>query len=141
MTIVIDTNVMLPLFSANSRHGEIVRALVNGQLIWAVSQSVMSEYEEIITERSGRYRWQQVQRVMSLLNSTHDNILWVSPAYQFQVIRDDPDDNKFIDCAITAAADYVITEDGHFQALAGSGYKPQPVTPADFIIRHLTVKP
>lgn len=140
MTIVIDTNVMLPLFSATGRHGEIVQALVNSRLGWAVSQSVMSEYEEIITERSGRPRWQQVQRVISLLSRTHNNVLWVSPSFFFQVIGEDPDDNKFTDCAITADADYVITEDGHFQALVGSGYKPQPITPAEFISRHLSAK-
>lgn len=44
---------------------------------------------------------------------------------------------KFSDCAITAEADYIVTEDRHFQALIGSGYKPQPITPAEFIQRHL----
>ncbi len=141
MTIVIDTNVMLPLFSANGKHRKIVQALVNGQLGWAVSQSVMNEYEEIITARSGRLRWQQVLHVIQLLSSTHNNIYWVNPSYQFQVITDDLDDNKFTDCAITADADFVITEDAHFRALVGSGYKPQPISTADFIARHLSIDP
>ena len=44
----------------------------------------------------------------------------------------------FADCAITAHADYLITEDQHFNVLRGSGYPVQPVTPAEFIRRHLT---
>ena len=50
----------------------------------------------------------------------------------------DPDDNRFTDCAITANADYVITGDSHFDPLAGSDYKPQPITPEEFVRRHLT---
>ncbi len=41
------------------------------------------------------------------------------------------------DCAITAAADYIVTEDRHFEALRNSGYQPQPITPEEFIPRFL----
>lgn len=50
--------------------------------------------------------------------------------------RDDPDDNAFTDCAITAGADCIITDDAHFAPLANAGYKPQPITPAEFIERY-----
>ena len=36
-------------------------------------------------------------------------------------------------CAIAAEADFIITGDHHFDALRGIGYKPQPVTPEEFI--------
>jgi predicted nucleic acid-binding protein len=52
------------------------------------------------------------------------------------VIGNDPDDNAFTDCAIAAHADYVITEDRHFAPLANSGYKPQTITPTNFIARY-----
>jgi predicted nucleic acid-binding protein len=39
----------------------------------------------------------------------------------------------FTDCAVTAGADYVITDDQHFAALRNAGYKPQPITPGEFI--------
>ncbi len=29
----------------------------------------------------------------------------------------DKDDDKFVDCAITAGADYIVTEDSHFNIL------------------------
>ncbi len=137
MIVVIDTNVMLPLFSANSRHPEIVRALTDGELTWAISNSIMTEYEEILLDRSGKARWEQVLRVINLLSLRNDNILWVNPSFQFRVISTDPDDNKFCDCAITANADCVITDDAHFGPLADAGYRPQPVTPAEFVERYL----
>lgn len=138
MIIVIDTNVLLPLFSAKAKLPEIARALLNGQIKWAVSQSIISEYEEIVTDRSGNQRWAQVQRFLSLLSAVHDNVVWTAPAFQFHIVAGDPDDNKFTDCAITADADYVITSDHHLDALANAGYKPQPITPEEFIRRHLS---
>ena len=39
----------------------------------------------------------------------------------------------FTDCAITADADYLLTEDAHFAPLADAGYKPQLLSPQRFI--------
>lgn len=52
------------------------------------------------------------------------------------MIATDPDDNKFCDCAIAAEADFLVTEDRHFEALKSAGYHPQVLTPNEFI-RHI----
>ena len=138
MIIVIDTNALLQIFSPRSKTPEIVDALINGQLSWAVGNEVLSEYEEMVCERSGAARWQQVERVIQLLHLRHQNIIWTEPAYRYQVISADADDNKFTDCAITANADYVITNDKDFGPLANAGYRPQPIAPEEFVSRHLS---
>jgi len=56
---------------------------------------------------------------------------------RFHTITGDPDDDAFADCAIAENADFIITSDHHFKALIGSGYRPQPITPEDFIRLHL----
>jgi uncharacterized protein len=136
MIVVIDTNVLLQIFSPRSPTPQIVQALLNGELRWAVSNEVLTEYEEIVTQRSGPARWQQVERVLHLLHLRHQSIIWTAPAYRFHIITADPDDNKFSDCAITAQADYVLTQDKDFTPLAHAGYRPQPLTPEQFVARH-----
>ena len=37
--------------------------------------------------------------------------------FNFQLISDDADDNKFVDCAITADAVCLVSNDKHFQVL------------------------
>ncbi len=44
------------------------------------------------------------------LNQTNKYFFW-------QLIETDPHDNKFVDCAIAANADYIVSEDRHFRAL------------------------
>lgn len=63
------------------------------------------------------------------------SLTFVSPTYRFRLISADPDDDKFAECAIAAEAEWIITEDAHFNAMNGSGHKPQPIAPEDFIRR------
>jgi predicted nucleic acid-binding protein len=70
---------------------------------------------------------------MDLAELTSANLLRVTPSFQFRVVTADPDDNIFTDCAITAGADYLLTEDAHFAPLADAGYKPRPLSPHEFI--------
>jgi predicted nucleic acid-binding protein len=38
----------------------------------------------------------------------------ISLYYRFNLIKTEPDDNKFVDCAITAGATYIVSNDRHF---------------------------
>ena len=46
------------------------------------------------------------------------NTLRLDPHFHFQLITEDLDDNKFVDCAIAANASYIVTEDRHFNILS-----------------------
>jgi putative PIN family toxin of toxin-antitoxin system len=137
MRICIDTNVLVQLFGLNSPFRAIQTALVDGRLELAVSTEILLEYEEVITRLGSVSRWQQVSRWLDLLALQHRSIIRIEPKFRFHVITNDPDDNKFIDCAVAAGADYVVTDDADFTALRNAGYKPQPITPIDLIARHL----
>jgi hypothetical protein len=45
------------------------------------------------------------------------NIEQTQVYYNWQIIAEDPDDNKFVDAAISSGADYIITHDKHFKIL------------------------
>ena len=64
-------------------------------------------------------------------------MLYAEPQFRFRTITTDPDDNKFVDCAIAVDADFILTSDRHFEALRSSGYKPKPIDPEEFIGKHL----
>ena len=137
MTVCIDTNVVLGMFGRNGPWLPIRQALIDGRLIWAVTTEILLEYEEVAAREMGIAAAAQLLRFIDLLAQTRGNIQHVSPTFRFQLITADPDDNKFTDCAITAGADYIVTEDRHFAPLATAGYHPQPITPAEFISKHL----
>lgn len=41
----------------------------------------------------------------------------INTTYHFNLITADPDDNKFVDCAIQANARYIVTNDHHYDVL------------------------
>ena len=45
------------------------------------------------------------------------NVERINPSFRFNLITSDPDDNKFVDCAITAGATYIVSNDRHFDEL------------------------
>jgi putative PIN family toxin of toxin-antitoxin system len=136
MIVCIDTNVMVQARAAGHPFHPILDACVSGRLKWAVSTPVLLEYEEVITRLSGGLAWRKLARLIDLIELTTGTVMRVTPHVQFLVIQEDPDDNIFTDCAITADADYLITEDRHFLVLADAGYKPQPIAPQEFMERY-----
>ena len=46
-----------------------------------------------------------------------NNVVRVDAQFRFGLIETDPDDNKFVDCAIVANAEYIVTNDAHFDVL------------------------
>jgi len=137
MIVCLDTNTVVQALAEGHPFHPILDAWVVGKINWAVSTELLLEYEEVLTRMSGPARWRKLARLMDLVELTSNNIIRVTPSFHFQVVTIDPDDNIFTDCAITAGADYLITEDQHFAALKNAGYKPQPITPAEFISKFI----
>ncbi|MDR1951266.1 MAG: PIN domain-containing protein, partial [Bacteroidales bacterium] len=50
-----------------------------------------------------------------IINSPHTS--QINPRYKWNLITVDTDDNKFVDCALNAGADYIVTNDRHFNVL------------------------
>jgi predicted nucleic acid-binding protein len=104
MTVCIDTHVVLGMFGRNGPWLPIRQALVDRRLIWAVTTDILLEYEEVTAREMGNAAAGQLIRFLDLLEQTRGNVRHLSPTFRFQLITADPDDNKFTDCAITAAA-------------------------------------
>jgi len=133
MTVCIDTNVLVQARARGHAFFPILDAWVAGRYALAVSTGILLEYEEVMTRLAGKPAWLKFARLLELVELTTCGVVRVTPSYRFHVISEDPDDNLFTDCAITAGAEYLITEDRHFLPLEGAGYVPRPIKPQDFI--------
>ena len=137
MTVVIDTNVLIQAADGSHPFARIMDGWVDGKFQWAVSTDILLEYEEVMTRMMGAARWKKFVRFMDLIDAADGSLLRIATFFQFLTVPNDRDDDKFADCAISVHADFIITQDRHFKPLIGSGYKPQPIAPEDFISRHL----
>ena len=118
MRIVLDTNVFLVSLSPFSKYAPIFDALLSGRSTLLLSNEVIIEYEEIIGQR---YDYATVQDVLRLLVSLK-NIELLSTYYHWQLIVNDPDDDKFVDLAVAGNADFIVTNDRHFNILTQTSF-------------------
>ncbi len=113
LRIVLDTNVLLVSISSRSKYHWIFESLLVGRFQLLISNEMLSEYEEIISEKFSAEAAKNVVRTLLLL----PNVEKIQPSYRWKLIRADPDDDKFVDCAVAGNAHALVTEDRHFRVL------------------------
>ncbi len=111
--VVIDTNCLLQIVSRRSPYRPIWDAFLHGRFQLCVSNDILDEYQEILEKLISPTVAENI--VLLILNKT--NTLLVDPHFRMGIITSDPDDNKFVDCAFAARADYLVSEDKHFDVL------------------------
>lgn len=111
--IVLDTNSLLQSISQRSKSYRVWESFILGKYILCVSNEILEEYEEIIASHTSTLAAKITIETILRAN----NVLRVDAQYRFGLITSDPDDNKFVDCAIVANADFIVTEDSHFNVL------------------------
>lgn len=129
--IVLDTNSLIQCVSRKSRYHEIWLSLLDGRHILCVSNEILEEYEEVL-ERNVNHRFASLV-IDVILNNPFT--LFVTPSFKFHLIQEDPDDNKFVDCAIAAQAKVIVTEDHHFNVLRDIDFPPVDIIGLDDLMR------
>jgi len=111
--VVLDTNCLLVCISNSSKFHSVWTSFLNEEFRLCVSNEIMTEYEEILAFKTSPTFAEMIIQI--ILNS--ENVDFVNPSYRFGLIVADPDDNKFVDCAVIANADYIVSQDTHFDIL------------------------
>jgi putative PIN family toxin of toxin-antitoxin system len=100
-------------FSTKSAYHDVWTAYLEKRYSLCVSNEIINEYEEIFAEKTSPSFAKDFVRAILL----RPNTIFVSPQFRFNLIVADPDDNKFVDCAIVANAEYIVSQDTHFNIL------------------------
>ena len=109
MKVVIDTNGVLRSIPNKGDYRWLIDAWKKQVFVWVISNEILTEYIEII---AFNYSEQAAEITMKTL-LTSPNHLRQESYYKWQLVENDRDDNKFVDCAIASGADYLVTNDGH----------------------------
>ena len=105
--IVLDTNCLIAILPSKSPYHQVWVDFLAERLELCVSTEILLEYEEIITQMISRQFADIV--IKTLLNK--QNLIRITPMWRFNLITSDPDDNKFVDCALCGQAEYIVSND------------------------------
>ena len=113
MKIVLDTNSLIQSVGIHSPYRPVWNSILEGENTLCVTNDILEEYLEIL-QRFFRPGFAEV--VIDTITEC-PFVEFITPYYHFNLIDADPDDNKFVDCAICADAKYIVTNDRHFDVL------------------------
>ena len=111
--IVLDTNCLLQALPTNSPYHKIWTGVLSGDISLCVNTDILIEYEEILSAKTTKEIAHNVVEAIARLHTTQFQDTYI----HFGLIEQDVDDNKFVDCPVAADAEYIVTNDSHFNIL------------------------
>jgi len=111
---VLDTNVVVSAsLTAAGPSAQILKAGFAGYFDWFASEELLDEYHEVLLRPRLKLNRKEVLQVLELIRQTATLVI---PGERFSVASD-PDDDRVIECAVEAQADYIVTGNlRHFPA-------------------------
>ena len=127
MRIVLDSNVLVVAVGRKSRFRDIWQGFLNGAYHLILSGEILLEYEEVLQEHAAP----GADKIVLQILANSFNVLNKQIYYQWNAITADPDDNKFFDAAVAANADYLVTNDAHFNEVKSLTFPKVSIISAD----------
>ena len=114
MKAVLDTNVLISVFLSNGVPRRVFKRVLKGNVVLLMSKPLMREFEGVVSRKKFGFSKEEVARMTGLL--------WkvgyiVAPEKRINYIREDPDDNRVLECAVAGRADYIVSGDKHLLLL------------------------
>src|ERR1039458_110944 len=127
--VVIDTNVVVSAnLSDEGLPAAILDLAANQRILMCVSTAVLSKYKEALNPPRLKLAPRRIAQSLAVIRKTS---LLVRPMRTVTLIKNDDPDNRLLECAHAAAADYLVTGNTrHFPKVFGT---TAIVTPKQFI--------
>lgn len=110
MRVVVDTNCLRASIPPQSPYYSLYLHFISGHFEWWVSTEILLEYEEVLSKT---YSTKTANLILHQL-ATAPNVRFGEPEFQWQLVENEPDDNKFADLALNVNADFLVTNDSDF---------------------------
>lgn len=127
--VVIDTNVLVSGIFFSGPPFQILKAWQDGHIQIAVSEDVLEEYRRVIETLSMKFEDIDIDPVLEILFIEAE--LVSSHSFK-EPVCEDPDDDKFLACAIASKSKYIISGDKHLLKI-GKYLNSTIVTPRYFL--------
>jgi putative PIN family toxin of toxin-antitoxin system len=131
--VVVDTNVFVSsFFGGNPR--KIIDLWKTGEIALCLSKPIVDEYMEVL-RRLGLQNENELDELLGLF-AQGLHVIFTARTPELHVVEKDPDDNKFIECAVALKAEFVITGDKALKAIQ-EYMNIKVVSPRDFLSNYI----
>ena len=133
MRIVLDTNVFISGIFFGGPPSDILKSWRQSKIRIVLTEQILEEYQRVGKELSAKYPSISIESIIELFTIFGEVVETKGISVS---ICEDPDDNKFIECAIASQSKLVISGDKHLLKI--SGYKGiEVLKPREFVDNYL----
>ena len=129
--VVFDTNVLVSAIGFGGKPWECLVVAFMGEVEMVTAEAAIDEFERVLGYDRLPFTETEHDRYPALIR---DEATLVDPGQSVEVIEDDPDDDLFLEIALEADAEYIVSGDPHLTAL-GAFRGVDIVRPAAFLER------
>ena len=124
-----DTNILISaLVFRRGKPAELLRMALEGEISLTVSQAILDEMADVLSRKFSASPEEVAEATIIVRQAARV----VTPSVQLDVIKEDPPDNRVLECAVTAGSDFIVTGDKDLLRL-GRYDAIRIVTVADFL--------
>ena len=133
MRVVVDANIYISaLISASGAPALVVNRWLEGDFDVLVSQPIVEEILRVTAyKRLQKYKRLRESR-LEFVALLAEQAIWVEPNETVDVVSDDESDNRYIECAVSGNARYIVSGDPHLLDV-GEYRGIRLISPSDFI--------
>jgi len=114
LKVVLDTNVLISAILFGGKPRQILEKAIRGEIRLCLSEPILEELKGVLQRSKFEYSPEMIQFILTELAGIAD---FVNPSEAIDVVVEDPEDNRILECAVDAKANYVITGDSHLLKL------------------------
>lgn len=110
--ITLDTNILVSGSFWSGASFKILNLIDRKEIILVLSKEILTEYDRVVRSEEIMEKIENKDLIVSkIVQRVIVNSVIVEPKEKIQVIKDDPSDNKFLECAREGQVDYLISND------------------------------
>ncbi|MBS3068244.1 putative toxin-antitoxin system toxin component, PIN family [Candidatus Micrarchaeota archaeon] len=114
MKIVVDTNILISAFNWEGNPHRIIERALQRKINLVISPQILEEFKVVALRPVFEFSEEEIDKfIESILEVCEMTI----PIEKLDVIKDDPSDNKILECALEAKAGFIISGDRHLLKL------------------------
>ena len=115
LKVVLDTNVLISAILFGGKPRQILEKAIRGEIRLCLSEPILEELKGVLQRSKFDYSPEMIQVILTELTGISD---FVNPSKTIDVVSQDPEDNRIVECAVEAGANYIITGDFHLLKLS-----------------------
>ena len=112
--IVLDTNVLISAILFGGPPRDVLKLVIGGTVGCSLSLAILDELRDVLQRPKFKFSSEQA---FNVLEELHASCNIINPMVRINVITEDPDDNKILECAVEAKSTYIVSGDRHLLAL------------------------